>query len=223
MRQQQARCHAVRDAISGADLLAHHVAEPRCRCARQREREPRRQLVFGPHRDVIGHGLRTRQRREEAADRLQRHHIVEGMLAGGQVSLDRMVEGADARREPQLHRRRQGQLGVVDHRFHQQARVAHAGFIAGLSRVSGPGGQLGSRERGGNGDVGEGAATAIREPDRDDLGRVDGAASAKADYSVGACARRLLDTGVDLRHGGVLRDEDGRNRFLRQPVQRRQQ
>src|SRR3989442_567359 len=118
------------------------------------------------------------------------------MLTVSEESPDRMVQRADPGREPQLHRRGQRQLGVVDHRFDQQARVAHAGFVAGLVGVAGSGGQLGHRQRGRDREVGEGASVPVGVPDRHDLARVDRTSSAEAHHSVGAGARSLIDARV---------------------------
>src|SRR5438552_3022006 len=97
----------MRDAVARADLLAHHVAQPRRRGTRESEREPSRDLVLGADVEVFRVGLRARQRFEQAADGLERHHVVEWMLAVGEKTLDRVVKRANAGREPQLHWRLQ--------------------------------------------------------------------------------------------------------------------
>ena len=201
------------DAMPRADLLAHRVAQAAGRRARQCEREPRGNLVFRPHVDVVGRRLGARQGVEQATDRLQRHHVRKRMLAIGKEPLNRVVERADARRQPQLHRRRQRQLRVVDHSLDHQPRVAHARLVARLVRKSRACRELRDRQRGGHGDVGKGALVMPGQPDRDDLGRIDHAAAAEADDCTHAGQSDVFGPGADLCHRRVLSDNHDGRRF----------
>src|ERR1700682_4786252 len=50
--EEQARSHAVRNAVPGPNLLAHDMAEAAGRLTWQGEREPRRNLVLGAHIEI---------------------------------------------------------------------------------------------------------------------------------------------------------------------------
>ena len=66
-----------------------------------------------------------------------------------------MVQRANAGREPEVHRRVERQLGVVDDPSHEEAWIAHAHLVAGIVGVAGARRELGDRECRGDCDVGE--------------------------------------------------------------------
>ena len=214
VRHQQAGRDAVRDAVAGADLLAHHVAEAAGGGARQRVGEPGGELVLGPDGGVLGVGLGQRQRPEQAPDRVQREHVREGMVAGAQVALDGVVERADAGAEPEPQRGRERQLRVIDDGVGQHPRVAAPGLGAGGVGEPGARGELGHGQGGGHRDVGEAALVPapVRHVASDDLGRVDRAAPAQADDEIGAGRVHLGGGPLDLAQGRVLPDGDGGDR-----------
>src|SRR6266700_3075380 len=109
------------------------------------------------------------------------------MLTVGEETLDRVVERADAGREPQLHRRAEGHLRVVDDGVGKEVRVAHATLGAGLVGEAGAGGELRHRQGCRYRNVRQSS-----QAQGDDLGRVDRAPAPEADDAVDTVLARVL-------------------------------
>jgi phospholipase/carboxylesterase len=131
------------------------------------------------------------------------------MVTLGEESLHGVVQRTNTGGQPQGHRSRECQLGVIDHRVEQEPYVASPRFVAGLIRISGAPGELSHRKRRWNGDVGKATIckpAPVRELDRNDLGGVDGAAAAEADQAIDNGLSRRFNSGLDLGHRRVLAD-----------------
>ena len=134
------------------------------------------------------------------------------MLPVGEKPFDTVVEGADAGRQPELHRRLERHLRVVDDGVGEQARVAHAALGPGLVGEACAGSKLGHRQGRRDRNVGQGSlgvSAMFGDPDREDLRGVDGAAAAEADDAVHISPFGVVYRRLDLLKWRVLADEDG--------------
>ena len=111
------------------DALSQRVAEARGRRTRQGEREPGAELTFRARGHVAWIGVRGEQAGAQASQSLERQRIGERVTARREQRLDRVIDGADAGRQPQLERRVQRQLGVEDDCPGQKRLTAQARFL----------------------------------------------------------------------------------------------
>ena len=79
--QQQARAHAMRNAMARPDAFSKRVAEPGRRRARERERKPRPKLALAARCKVGRIGVRRQQTRMQAPQCLERQRVRERMAA----------------------------------------------------------------------------------------------------------------------------------------------
>ncbi len=121
-REHDARGVAVRHAGTAAQHMADGVARPHARAADDAgHRDPGADLAVEPRRCIGRIAFHRRQPATEQAQRLQRGAVGIGVAVDRAVGLDRMIDGADAGREPQPFRRVHGDGGIEDHREGDEA------------------------------------------------------------------------------------------------------
>ena len=121
-RQHDAGGVAVRHPGAAAQHMADGVARPHARAADDAgHRDPGADLAVEPRRQVGRIAFHRRQPAAEQAQRLQRRAVGVGVAVDRAVGLDRMIDRADAGREPQPFRRVHGDGGIEDHRERDDA------------------------------------------------------------------------------------------------------
>ena len=119
--------HPRRAAEHMTDAVARPLGHPGLR---PHHRHPRAKLAIEPRREVTGIRLARAQPAIQQPQRLQRGAIAHRLSIGRAQILHRMIDRADAGRQPKPLRRRHGHGGVQDHALGDHRR----GGIALLAR-----------------------------------------------------------------------------------------